>query len=281
MKRRNFIKRTAIASTAFAFIPSVACSSPVKKTGLILYTVRDDMNANLEGTLDKIAEIGYNWLEAANYANGQFYNMKPSKFRQEIESRGMTLISSHNRLSTENVDEVVNAAAEAGLKYLVMPSLPHSWMESLDGYKEAADFLNMAGEKCKSMGMKAGFHNHSIEFKPIDGQIPYDILVENTDPDFVTFELDLAWITAGGHKPEDYFSKYPGRFELLHIKDLSEDQKDATLGEGTIDFVPIFDMVSTAGMNYFFIEQDNCKSHTPFESIEISRNYLLDNVLTK
>ncbi|MCD4769592.1 MAG: sugar phosphate isomerase/epimerase [Bacteroidales bacterium] len=281
MKRRNFIKRTAYASTAIAFIPSFACSSPIKKTGLILYTVRDDMNNNPEGTLDKIAEIGFNWLEAANYANGQFYKMKPSEFRQKVESRGMTLISSHNRLSSENVDEVVNAAAEAGLKYLVMPSLPGSWMESLDGYKEAADFLNMAGEKCKSMGMKVGFHNHSIEFVPIDGQIPYDLMVENTDPDFVTFELDLAWIIAGGQKPEDYFNKYPGRFELLHIKDLSEDKKDATLGEGTIDFVPIFEHVSTAAMKYFFIEQDNCKTHTPIESIEISRNYLLDNVLNK
>ncbi len=279
MKRRNFVKKTAVASTAIAFLPSVACSSPVRKTGLILYTVREEMNKDPEGTLDKIAELGFNWLEAANYSNGQFYKMNPSKFRQEIESRGMSLISSHNGLNPDNVDEVVNAAAKAGLKYLVMPSLPHKWTDSLDGFKEAADFLNIAGERCKSMDIKVGFHNHTIEFRPVDGQIPYDILVENTDPELVTFQLDLAWITGGGQKPEEYFKKYPGRFELWHVKDLSKDQRDATLGEGTIDFIPIFDLAATAGMKYFFIEQDSCRTHTPIESIGISREYLLKNIL--
>ena len=95
----------------------------------------------------------------------------------------------------------------------------------------------------------------------------------------MTFELDLAWITRSGNDPVEYFKKNPGRFELLHVKDLSEEKEDATLGEGTIDFKPIFAEVVTAGMKYFFIEQDNCRTHTPFESIEISRNYLLENIL--
>ena len=240
MKRRNFIKTTAFAASAITIIPSIACSPQVRKTGLILYTVREEMNKNPLETLDKIAEVGYNWIEAANYSNGLFYKMKPLKFRQEIETRGMSLISSHNGLNPENIDEVVNAAAEAGLSYLVMPSLPRKWTESLDGFKEAADFLNFAGEKCKAMGMKVGFHNHSIEFRPIDEQIPYDLLVEGTDPELVTFQLDLAWITDGGQKPEEYFRKYPGRFDLWHVKDLSVEGDDATLGEGTMNFVPIF-----------------------------------------
>lgn len=278
MDRRNFLRTGVAASAALAFMPSMACSAVERSTGLILYTVRDEMAKDPMATLDKIAQLGFNWLEAANYSEGKFYNMKPSLFKKAIEDRGMQLISSHNGLNPDNVDEVVEAAAEAGLKYLVMPSLPGAWHSSLDGFKEAASFMNMAGQKCKANGMKLGFHNHYIEFMPIDGNIPYDILMANTDPDLVCFELDLAWIVKGKQNPVEYFEKYPGRFELLHIKDLSTELNDATLGEGTIDFVPIFEKVKLAGMLYFFIEQDSCLTHTSLESIKISRDYLFSNV---
>lgn len=278
MDRRNFLRTTATVSAAFALMPAMACSSLERKTGLILYTVRGDMDKDPMGTLDQIAKLGFNWLEAANYSQGKFYDMKPSVFKKAIEERGMQLISSHNGLNAENVDEVIGAAAEAGLKYLVMPSLPGNWRSSPDAYKEAAQFMNEAGLKCKDHGMKLGFHNHHTEFIPMDGIIPYDILVKNTEPGLVTFELDLAWITKGEQNPIDYFKKYPGRFELLHIKDLSTELHDATLGEGTIDFAPIFKEVKLAGMKYFFIEQDSCKTHTPLESIKISRDYLFSTV---
>lgn len=279
MQRRKFIKTTAAASAAMAIMPSFACSETDPKTGLILYTVRGEMNTDALGTLDKIAEIGYNWLEAASYSDGKFYGMKPAEFRRVIGERGMELISSHNGLSPENLDEVVGAAAEAGLKYLVMPSLPGKWMRSLDAYREAADFMNKAGIKCKDAGMKLGFHNHHGEFIPIDDQIPYDILVENTDPDLVCFQVDLAWIQKGEQSAVDYFKKYPGRFELWHIKDLSDDLRDATLGEGNVDFVPIFEQSKLAGMKYFFVEQDSSRKRTPLENIRISRDYLLSNII--
>jgi len=279
MKRRNFIKTTIAGATAAIVMPSLACLSDIKKTGLILYTVRDDMVKDPEATLDRIAETGYNWLEAASYADGKFYGFKPADFRKMIESRGMKLISSHNNLNRENLDEVTGAAAEAGLQYLVIPSLPHDWMNSADALKKTADFMNIAGDKCREYGMKLGFHNHSVEFEMVEGQLPYDVFLNNTEPGLVIFQLDLAWITKSGNDPVDYFKKFPGRFELWHVKDLSQDREDATLGEGTIDFVPIFEKASTAGMKYFFVEQDTCRTHTPLESIEISRNYLLENIL--
>jgi sugar phosphate isomerase/epimerase len=279
MQRRKFIKTTVTGATAAMILPSLACAAKEKKTGLILYTVRDDMVKDSEGTLDRIAEIGYNWLEAAGYADGKFHGHKPSEFKKMIESRGMKLISSHNDLNTENLDEVVGSAAEAGLQYLVIPSLPSKTLGSLDGLKQAADFMNTAGEKCRENGMKLGFHNHTTEFKPVEGEIPYDVFLNNTDPDLVIFEMDLAWITSSGNDPLEYFRRYPGRFELLHVKDLSESKEDATLGEGIIDFKPIFAEIDTAGMKYFFVEQDTCRTHTTLESIEISRNYLLENIL--
>ena len=279
MKRRSFIKTTIAGATAAIVVPSFACSPGERKTGLILYTVRNEMDKDAEGTLDRIAGMGYNWLEAASYADGSFYGRKPADFRRMIESRGMELISSHNGLDHDNLDEVVGAASEAGLKYLVIPSLPHQWINSADALKKTADFMNMAGGKCRENGMKLGFHNHTVEFEPVKGQIPMDVFLENTDAGLVTFQLDLAWITKSGNDPLAYFEKYPGRFELWHVKDLSEEGHDATLGEGTMDFKPIFAGASTAGMKYFFIEQDNCRTHTPLESIEISRNYLLENIL--
>jgi len=279
MQRRKFIKTTVAGATAAMILPSLACTAEEKKTGLILYTVRDDMMKDPEGTLDKIAEIGYNWLEAAGYEDGKFHGHKPSEFKKMIESRGMKLISSHNSLNPGNLDEVVGSAAEAGLQYLVIASLPFNTLSRLDGIKKAADFMNTAGEKCLENGIKLGFHNHWAEFEPADGEIPYDIFLNNTNPDLVIFEMDLAWITRSGNDPLDYFRRYPGRFELLHVKDLSESKEDATLGEGTIDFKPIFAEIDTAGMKYFFVEQDSCRTHTPLESIEISRNYLLENIL--
>jgi sugar phosphate isomerase/epimerase len=113
----------------------------------------------------------------------------------------------------------------------------------------------------------------------MEGKVPFDILAENTDPRLVAFELDLAWITAAGKDPIAYFKKYPGRFEVWHFKDLSPEKQDATLGEGIIDFKPILEKAKLAGMRYWFIEQDNCRTHTPMESIEISRNYYLNSIL--
>ena len=276
--RRDFLKKAGIATAATAFLPSMDFKAAKIKTGLILYTVRNEMTKDPDGTLKAVAEMGYNWVEAANYSNGLFYNTKPAEFRKKVEGLGMKFLSTHSGVNASNIDKAVADAAEAGLKYLVLPSLPGAWGKSLDGYKEAADFFNLAGEKCKKAGMKFGFHNHYVEFKPIDNQIPYDILVKNTNPKLVFFELDLCWITAGGQSAVDYINKYPGRYELFHMKDMSADKRDATMGEGTIDFSPIFALTKKAGMKYSFVEQDNCKTHTPLESAKISRSFLINKM---
>jgi sugar phosphate isomerase/epimerase len=278
--RREFLKKAGMAAAAASVLPSMGFSPADKKTGLILYTVRQDMQKDVDSTLRTISEMGYNWIEAANYSNGLFYGLKPAEFRKKVESFGMKFLSSHNGgLNKDNIDKVVADCSEAGLKYVVLPSLPGEWGKSLDGYKQAADFFNLAGGKCRKAGMKFGFHNHTAEFKPIDNQIPYDILVKNTDPKSVVFELDLCWITAGGQSAVDYINKYPGRYELWHMKDMGTDKRDATMGEGTIDFKPIYAVAKKSGMKYWFVEQDNCKTHTPLESAKISREFLLKNIL--
>jgi sugar phosphate isomerase/epimerase len=268
-----------MVATAVALAPVYACRGAIPKTGLILYTVRQDMSTDPEGTLAAVAEMGYNWIEAAGYSNGKFYGMSPTEFRYAVERNDMRLISSHNSINRDNADRITDDAAAAGLHYLVLPSLPGAWSRSLDGFREAAEFMNYAGDMCNSKGLRFAFHNHSVEFREIDGVVPFDILAERTEADLVTFELDICWITAADKNPVDYFRKYPGRFELWHIKDMTPEKRDATMGEGIIDFKPVFEEVKLSGMKFHFVEQDNCVTHTPLESARISREYIVTNLL--
>lgn len=276
--RRNFLKTTGAAFAASALLPSMAFSAAGTKTGLGLYTVRDNMIKDPDVTLKAIAEMGYNWIEAGTDANCLFYNIKPADFRKKIESNGMSFISSHNSFTPENTDKMIAGLTEGGLKYAVLRSIPKNWVKSIDDYKKTADFFNITGEKCKKAGMKFCFHNHWTEFVKVDGMVPYNVLLEYTDPSLVTFEMDLCWTTDAGVNPVDYFKKYPGRFELFHMKDITAEKKVATMGEGIINFKPIFANLKEAGMKYFFVEQDNCITHTQIESARISRNFLINNL---
>ncbi len=279
--RRDFLKRSALVAAAIPLVNSemIAASRPSKKTGLALYTIRDAMRENSVAALAAAGEIGYDWVEAADHGDGKFYGLKPKEFGKLVKKSGMAPISSHSALRLGNYEQMIDDAAEAGMQYIMLPSLPGEWSGSVDGYQRAADFFNKAGERCKKAGIRFGFHNHQVEFLEINGRVPYDILLELTDPKLVTFEIDLAWITAAGKDPVAYFRKYPGRFEVWHMKDLTPEKQDATLGEGIIDFKPILAETRTAGMKYWFLEQDNCRTHTPMESIKISRDYYLKKLL--
>ncbi len=279
--RRDFLKRSALVAAAIPLVNSemIAASRPSKKTGLALYTIRDAMRENSVAALAAAGEIGYDWVEAADHGDGKFYGLKPKEFGKLVKKSGMAPISSHSALRQGNYEQMIDDAAEAGMQYIMLPSLPDEWSGSIDGYQRAADFFNKAGERCKKAGIRFGFHNHQVEFLEINGRVPYDILLELTDPKLVTFEIDLAWITAAGKDPVAYFRKYPGRFEVWHLKDLTPEKQDATLGEGIIDFKPILAETRTAGMKYWFLEQDHCRTHTPMESIKISRDYYLKKLL--
>ncbi len=275
--RRDFLRKSALVMAAVPFINSevIASSGPAKKTGLALYTIRDAMGKDPATALTGAAETGYYWIEAADHRDGKFYGMKPKEFSNLVRKNGMVAVSSHSGLNPENYERMIDDAAEAGMKYIILPSLPGDWSNTIDGYQRAADFFNKAGERCRKAGITFGFHNHQVEFREINGRVPYDMLLEQSDPKLVIFEMDLAWITATGKDPVAYFRKYPGRFEVWHLKDLTPEKQDATLGEGIIDFRPILAEARTAGMKYWFLEQDNCRTHTPMESIRISRDYYL------
>ncbi|BBE15974.1 sugar phosphate isomerase/epimerase [Aquipluma nitroreducens] len=276
--RRNFL-RTSVALAAATMISPTFAFAPEKKViGLQLYTVRDKIKLDLKSTLEKVAKIGYNSAEAAGYnvAEGTFYGMTPKAFAEFLNGLGMPLTSSHTTFELDTAEKVIADAASTGAKYIIYPFLADKFRTNLDGWKATAEKFNKMGEIAKKNGIQFGYHNHAFEFEKMEDQIPYDLLLSQTDPSLVTFEMDLYWVTKGGYNPVDYFKKYPGRFQLWHVKDMTktDDMFFAPVGSGRIDFSGIFAEKKTAGMKYFFVEQDSFKYLDAYESIEMSFKYL-------
>jgi len=257
-----------------------------KKIYLQLYSVRDDINSDFKGTIAKVAEIGYTGIEAAGYADGKFYGLEPKEFKAEIENVGMEVLSSHaGRPLAENVaqtnweevwkwwDEAIAAHKAAGMKYLVVPWIPTP--KTLADLKSYCDYFNQIGEKCNAAGLRFGYHNHNFEFIEIEGQTMYDYMLNNTDPSKVFFQMDVYWTVRGGKSPVEYFKKYPGRFELLHIKDEKE------LGQsGMVGFDAIFNNIDKAGAKYIIVEVERY-DYAPLESIKMSYDYLINSPFVK
>lgn len=244
-----------------------------------LYSVRDDIRADYDATIATVAEMGYTGVEAAGYNEGQFYGMSPADFKKSIEDAGMGVLSSHtSRPLADNPaetnwdetwawwDTAIQAHKDAGMKYIVVPWMPTpATLVDLQAY---CDYYNQIGERCNAAGMRFGYHNHNFEFTEIEGELMYDYMLENTDPDKVFFQMDVYWVIEGGQTPVAYFNKYPGRFELLHIKDETEIGKS-----GKVDFENIFNNVDESGAKYMIVEVERYTG-TPLEGVKESYDYL-------
>ncbi|SFK81277.1 Sugar phosphate isomerase/epimerase [Porphyromonadaceae bacterium KH3CP3RA] len=279
MKKVSFLLMAALLG-GLLILP--ACTQK-KEIYLQLYSVRDDIKADYTGTIAKVAEMGYTGVETAGYADGQFYGLSPADFKKSIEAVGMEVLSSHtarplaDSVAATNWDEVwawwdtaIQAHKEAGMKYIVTPWMPTpATLADLQAY---CDYYNQIGEKCNAAGLRFGYHNHDFEFKEIEGQLMYDYMLNNTDPSKVFFQMDVYWVVKGGKDPVDYFNNYPGRFELLHIKDELE------LGRsGEVDFESIYNNAETAGAKYMIVEVERyTEGLTPFESVKESYDFLND-----
>ncbi len=251
-----------------------------------LYSVRDDIKTDYAGTIAAVAEIGYTGVEAAGYNEGLFYDMTPAAFKQSIEDAGMEVLSSHtgkplaDPVADTNWEETwawwdtaIQAHKDAGMKYIVVPWIPTP--KTLADLQAYCDYFNQIGEKCNEAGLRFGYHNHNFEFKEIEGEIMYDYLLNNTDPSKVFFEMDVYWLQQGGFNPVDYMNKYPGRFELLHIKDELE------IGEsGEMDFEAIYNNAETAGTKYMIVEVERYTG-TPLDGVKESYDFLNDAAYVK
>lgn len=253
--------------------------------GLALYTVRENMGEDAKATLQKVADAGYSYVEAAGYQDGKFYGMEPKEFKSYLKSIGLKPVSTHmGGVTLENADQQIADTKAAGFEYFTIP-VPPMGMFTFDRenrtigmkgtMKEFADVLTTLGKKCKAAGLKLLYHNHDFEYKDNeDGIKPIVYLLENTDPKYVNFQMDLYWVTRAGADPVTYFEKYPGRFKLWHVKDMDEEGKFAPVGEGTIDFGRILKEKKTSGMKKYFVEQDMTWDKKPLEVIKISHKGL-------
>jgi len=295
--RRDFLKQSAFATGALLF-PSFSKhlfrdTEKKYEPGLQLYTVRDAMAKDPKGTLSRVANIGYKLVEGATYTGTErYYGMKPEAFLKVLNGYGLKLPSSHYMLGAierngsypkgtilHDWDRAVDDAAKIGQKYMVCAYLDQRVRKNLDDYKKLCDIFNKAGETCKKAGIQFCYHNHNFEFKKMDGQVPYEYLLKNTDKDLVKMEMDIYWVYKGNADPLKLFKEHPGRFVLWHVKDMDNTPKHffTEVGNGIIDFKKIFKHADEAGLQHFFVEQDVCPG-SPFTSIKESIHYLEHNI---
>jgi len=285
VNRRTFL---GTMTAAAVFAPRVTWASEpdrIEKIGVQLYTVRDQMKHNFDETIAKVAAIGYKEVEFAGY-----FKRTPQQVRAALDHNGLTAPSMHTDYPSlfEGFPQVVANSQVIGHQYIVCPWIDEKVRKAPDGWKRAAEVFNKAGEISKKAGIQFAYHNHHFEFVQVNGKYGYDILLAETDPSLVQMEMDLCWMTVAGQDPMRYFSRYPGRFPLVHVKDIKNipQPKKAgdwapfknvvpnmtPVGSGSIHWKEIFAHSSEAGIAHYFVEQD--KAEQPFESIKASYAYL-------
>ena len=273
MDKRSFLKTTITASIGLGTMPLMNSCQIVMKSniGLQLYTLRDEMEINPRKTLEHVAKVGYKELETADYKEGKIYGMEPSNFNGMVADLGMKIVSGHisyNDLKFD-WDRVLNMLQETNQKFVVLPYLEEN-ERNLKVYNEVIELLNNKGAELRKLDKVMAYHNHDFEFDRIEDIVPMELLLEETDPNLVDFELDLYWISKAGVSALDLFKRYENRFSLWHVKDMSLKGDFTEIGNGVIDFQEIFDQAHLAGRQHFFIEQD--QSIDPRKSIETSFN---------
>ena len=261
------------------------------EVGLMLYTIRDQMKDNPKEKLTRVASIGYDYIESAGYENGTYYGMAPADFNKFMDSIDLEPMSAHHGSMTyENADKEIADAVAAGFEFVVIP-VPPMGMFTYDfetqsmGMKgspeELVNFLNTVGKKAKKAGLELLYHNHDFEFKPNEeGIILADYILENTDPRYVNFQLDLFWATYADADIEAFIKRHPNRIKAFHVKDMDSERNMAPVGKGTIDFASIFKHQKTAGLEFFVAEQDFTGDLDPMDAIALSYQGLRDIVKT-
>lgn len=262
--RRDFLG--ALAAAAASGFPTHARAARLGKIGIQLYTVRGDLEKDLEGTLAQVAAVGFAEVEIFD-----LYGRSPKDVAAALARHGLASPSMHVSLPRIETDfgKTLDAAGELGVRWVVCGWLDPEVRGSLDDYKRHIATFNRAGAEARKAALQFGYHNHDFEFAPLSGTVPYDLLLETTDPGLVLMEMDLYWITKGGRDPLEYFRKYPGRFPLVHVKDMDRTPAKGftEVGKGIVDFRRVFAQAELGGIRHYYYEQDE----TPGPAIESAK----------
>jgi sugar phosphate isomerase/epimerase len=280
--RRNFIKNTSLLALSIPLFKNGLFASPRKLPvlGIQLYMVKEDMAKDTRGTLKQLGAMGYTQIESYGGDKGMFWGMANKEFQNLANSFGLTLVSSHYNDEPGGFEKQAEKAAEIGMKYLICP-----WkgpQKSMDNFKRFADEFNRNGEICKKHGMRFGYHPHDYPYKKVDGHLPIDVLLANTDKELVDFQMDYYYTVTQGQRPEEYIKKHPHRFKLCHMRDVlkqrlpkgSEEESACDLGQGIINYPHLLSAALNDGMKYFFVEQSRFYHETPLQSAKVNIDYL-------
>ncbi len=276
LNRRTFLRQTACTAVggalAMNLMQSEAQAAKLSKIGVQLYTVRAEMAKDFDGSLKKIAELGFKEVEFAGY-----FNRTPQQVKALLTQLGLDAPSAHVPLADlgDNLAKTIESAKIIGHRYLICPFLMPNDRKTLDQYKQHAALFNKAGEACKKAGIQFGYHNHDFEFTALDGKLPFDVLLAETDKNLVKIELDLYWIVKANQDPLMFLKQHGNRVALFHVKDLDKTPKRGIteVGNGTIDFKTIFAKAPKGAIKHYLVEQDVTPG-SPFDSLKFSIEYL-------
>ena len=306
--RREFLRVSSAGALGAIIVSQYGCRNTAKPAreaavvdprsfgiGLQLYTIREAMDLDVPGSLKKVSDAGYKYVELAKYADGKFYGYEPADFKKLVNDLGMEILSSHTQveaagITIDNAQKMAEDHAKIGVKYCIQPWIVEEARTTIASYQKMAADWNQVGGIMKDHGIQFGYHNHNFEFETVEGKIPYfDIMLAELDKDLVTMEIDLFWTTKAGQNPVEIFNKYPGRFQIFHMKDMFTKEAPyyttvgeddfAPVGAGVLNFKEILAAKDIAGMKYMIVEQDATKDGLPFEAIKTSITNLTTKIL--
>lgn len=284
--RRGFLKTSSLALGGTLLFSNELFAAYKRKEilGIQLYSVRDDMKKDPAGTLKQLSAMGYRYVEHANYIDRKFYGYTAAEFKKRLDGLGMKMLSGHTVFNKNHWDATkkeftdtwkytVEDAAIAGQQFVISPWLDESYRKNADDLKRYMEVFNQCGELCKKSGMKFGYHNHDFEFSQhLGGMRVYDIILQYTDPALVAQQLDTGNLYNGGATAMETVKKYPGRFELMHVKDEiksengNEKFESTVLGKGIVNVKEVIDYGrKSGGTTHFIIEQEAYQGKSPLD----------------
>ena len=290
LTRRTFVKNGTLAiAGATLFSKNLFATGKDKTiTGVQLYSIREEMKKDPSGTLKQLSDMGYKYVEHANYVDRKFYGYSPTDFKKLLDGLGLQMKSGHTVMGEKAWDETKNDftdlwkytvedAATVGQQYVISPWLDDKYRKDLDGLKAFLAVFNKSGELCRKSGMKFGYHNHNFEFNTnVGGMMLYDIILQETDPKLVIQQMDMGNMYGAGGRPLELLKKYPGRFLSMHVKDEIKSEKgdmsgyeSTVLGTGVIQVKEVLDTARKQNPDtHFIIEQESYQGKSPLDSVK-------------
>lgn len=290
-KRREFLINSGVVLSTLAIAPSLAFTTKMSAIGIQLWTLRDTLPKDVKGVLAQIAKAGFTEVETFGFSpkDNTFFGTSVQEFKAILDANGLKATSNHfdfnHFIKTGDLSDLnayINAAKVLGSEYVTIPYIVNELRgTSADDYKKLAKGINKVAQECHESGLKLAYHNHDFEFIQFGETNGYEILLNETDPKLVDFELDLYWAVRAGHNPLDLFKQHPGRFTMWHVKDMDKANKElnAEIGKGAIDFKAIFTQAKLSGMKRFFLEHESNYIPNPLESIKTSFDYITKNLI--